>query len=156
MKRESFDEVLDIMQEKSIIAINNLDFFEQTIDETFIREFNRHFPSLQFRIFSDHNDFCICLHEAIMEDLGVKVTSIRCVTSEALGENPAVFAHDYDAVTLDPIGIRYQVWLDFKKPMNLRPDACSLKLYAEQKDILRPYVFAGNEPEIPEVLIRGT
>lgn len=126
---------------------------EQVIDENLIRGFYKYFASLRNVIFADHNDFCTKLHTAIREELNYTVTALHCVTSEALRESPADYAYAFDAITLEPVGIKYQVWLDFHKPMNLRPDCCSVKFYAAEKETLRPFLFAGREPDLPPSLL---
>jgi hypothetical protein len=155
MSLDSFQDVLDTLDKKGNIVVNTRDFLQQVVTESLIREFPSLFPALQNRIFGDHDDFCSRLHAAIKDDLGIEVKPVRCETSEALGQDPADFAYDHDCFTGRPIGLRYQVWLDFKKPMNLRPDACSMKLYVEKEAQLKPLVFAGREPDVPDGLRQG-
>lgn len=152
MSIDSFQNVLATLDEKGIIVVNTRDFSQQVVTESLIREFHNIFPALQNRTFGDHDDFCSRLHAAINDDLGIQVEPVYCETSEALGQEPADFAYDYDCFTGKPIGLRYQVWLDFKKPINLRPDACSMKLYVEKEDQLKPLVFAGRVPDVPDGL----
>ena len=59
---------------------------------------------------------------------------------------PPDMAAAFDAITLEPVGLRYQVWLETKKPANLRPDVCSLKFYAQHEAELADYVMQGGEP----------
>jgi hypothetical protein len=61
----------------------------------------------------------------------------------------------FDAITMDPVGLRYQVWLDTQKPVNLAPDVCSLKFYAKNEADLRPYVMKGGEPEDIDAKLRA-
>jgi hypothetical protein len=121
---------------------------EQLIPEQLLGNLSSYFPALRNRLFSDHHDFCRELHEAILTTMGLDVEALHCVTAKALGEPDPDYVHDVDAITLEPMGLRYQVWLDFKKPMSLRPDACSLLLYARERPLLSPYLF-GSEPQIP-------
>ncbi len=44
------------------------------------------------------------------------------------------------------MSLKHQVWLDFRKPFNLRPDRCSKLFYAENRDILWPYRFMQRDP----------
>jgi hypothetical protein len=46
-----------------------------------------------------------------------------------------------------PVGLRYQVWLETGKPVSLRPDVCSLVFYAKNETELRAHVMKGSEPE---------
>lgn len=106
----------------------------------------RAFPSLRSRNFSDHSRMCRALHEAIEADLGIHVEPVTCVTSAILDPEPDIAAA-FDAITFEPVGLRYQVWLETKKPVNLRPDVCSLKFYAQNEADLQAHVVRGAEPE---------
>jgi hypothetical protein len=107
----------------------------------------RCFPSLRNKVFASHDGMCIAFHSAITSDLNIEFTPILCVTSEILEPQSPDIAVAFDAITMDPVGLRYQVWLDTKKPVNLAPDVCSLKFYARHETELRPYVMKGGEPE---------
>ena len=155
MTAESFQDTLAVLDESDTIILNTRDFPPQVVNESLIRHFHEPFPDLQNRIFGDHNDYCSRLHQAISKDLDIEVAPLYCETSQHLRQDPVDYAYDYDCFTDSPIGLRYQVWLDFKKPINLRPDACSLKFYIEHEAELKPLVFAGHEPEIPEGFRRG-
>jgi hypothetical protein len=155
MSADSLREIIDLMDSRNIIVLNTRDFSEQLVYETLIREFNTYFPGLQNRIFNDHNDYCRRLQEAVSSELDVTIEPMYCVFSEFLKENPPDFAYDYDCLTGEPVGLRYQVWLNFNKPIYLRPDICSLKTYIDHKEELRPLVFSGKEPEIPDSLSHG-
>lgn len=107
----------------------------------------RAFPALRNIVFASHDGMCIRLHSAIETDLNIKVTPVSCVTSEILEPESPDIAVAFDAITMDPVGLRYQVWLDTRKPVNLAPDVCSLKFYAKNEANLRPYLMGGGEPE---------
>lgn len=107
----------------------------------------RAFPLLRNKVFASHNGMCIALHVAIESDLGIHFTPVSCVTSTVLEPEGPDLAVAFDAITMDPVGLRYQVWLDTKKPVNLAPDVCSLKFYAQNEAALRPHVLTGSEPE---------
>ena len=64
-------------------------------------------------------------------------------------------ADAFDAITLEPVGLRYQVWLETRKPVNLRPDVCSLKFYAAHENELKEYVMKGSEPDDIDPRLRG-
>jgi hypothetical protein len=106
----------------------------------------RAFPALRTRIFSDHSRMCRALHEAVRTDLAIDVTPVVCVTSAILDAEPDIAA-SFDAITFDPVGLRYQVWLETNKPVNLQPDVCSLLFYAKNEADLRALVMKGGEPE---------
>jgi len=63
------------------------------------------------------------------------------------------YARDWDAITLEPVSLQYQVWLDLGKPINLRPDCCSTLFYAQERDVLHDYVMGTGEPDIPPELV---
>ncbi len=150
MSEASFEDVLERLIEQG--AHNESNVSPQLVPETVVRRMGDHFPGLRHTIFPDHDSFCQQLHAEIQKDLGFTVTPMHCVTSRAVDPNTPDFAYSFDCLNGEPIGLRFQVWLDFRKPMYLRPDACSLKLYAKQEDLLRPFVFAGRQPEIPKQL----
>lgn len=104
-------------------------------------------PGLKFRTFSDHNSFCERLHAEIDKVLGIKVQPLFCETSERLEDYPRQFASNFDCITLAPLSARHQLWLDFRKPLNLGPDRCSKLFYVENRDALRPYCAGTQEPD---------
>jgi hypothetical protein len=103
-------------------------------------------------VFGDHRDYCQQLHQEIERDLNVKVTPVYCVTSVAASETPVDYGHDFDCLTFQPIGIKYQVWLDFKKPMYLSPDRCGSAFYVQNESLLKKFKFPGDEPRLPATL----
>jgi hypothetical protein len=157
MDTVSFEKALAALVRKQEIDSRYIDEngdAPRLIEASLIKTFYALFPALQSRIFSDHDDFCARLHKELRGSYGVDVQPIKCVTSVRLvGEKKADFAHEFDVITLEPIGIRYQVWLDFHKPLNLRPDACSMLLYSRERRALRPFLL-GEEPVLPSGLRR--
>jgi hypothetical protein len=115
----------------------------------------RAFPSLRGRTFSDHSRMCRTLHATIKSDLGIEVEPLICVTSAILDPQEPDIAAAFDAVTFDPVGLRYQVWLETKKPANLRPDVVSLKFYAKNEAELREQVMKGSEPDKIDMRLRA-
>jgi hypothetical protein len=89
---------------------------------------------------------CRALHDAIRTELDVKVEPLLCVTSRILDPEEPDVAAAFDAITLDPVGLRYQVWLNTDKPVNLRADVCSLKFYAQHERELRKRILQGSQP----------
>jgi hypothetical protein len=147
MTPPSLDEVLDgetaemlpreVLFGRSLVAAN--------LDQILIQVL----PALQSRIFGDHNDFCKRLHPAL-GGVGIVVKPMYCVTSKELDPADPDYSYEYCMITDDPIGLRYNVWLDFKKPMNLAPDTCSTKAYFDpgRHPLLSPFVM-GSEPQRP-------
>ncbi len=154
MERDSFEELLETLEQRSLIIRNIRNFTDQLVEESQVRDLIRLFPGLSDTGFSDHNDYCRNLHQAVQNDLGLSVRPIRCVTSETLGEDPPDYAYESDVITSEPIGVRYQVWLDLGKPICLKADACSLRLFAAGQTILSPFLMAGQAPEIPAHAMR--
>ncbi|TMQ02391.1 MAG: hypothetical protein E6J91_52235 [Deltaproteobacteria bacterium] len=120
---------------------------EQLVRQREAASLFRFFPSLRNKVFASHDGMCIAFHSAVASDLNINFTPISCVTSAVLEPESPEVAVAFDAITMDPVGLRYQVWLDTKKPVNLAPDVCSLKFYARHETELRPYVMKGGEPE---------
>jgi len=125
---------------------------EQLVSEPQLRDIVQFSADLAHRIFGNHDDFCRRLHEALAKELGIQVNALHCITSETLHEKPVDYAYEFDVITLEPVGLRYQVWLDFKKPLHLKPDCCATKTYWENQELLRDLLFAGEKPEIPPAL----
>ncbi len=117
----------------------------------FIRSLYKRFGRLQHKVFSSHGGFVRSLHEEVHGVLGLAVTPVHCTTSKALGEDPVEPAVDFDILTDDPIGLEYQVWLDFKKPISLRPDACSTITYLRHERVLDPYLLAKRDGMVDEL-----
>lgn len=124
---------------------------DQLVDERVVRDLTRHLRLLQDRTFGDHDDMCRWIQRAAKQDLGIRnLPELRSVSAEGLGQKE--FASEFDCITFEPIGLRHQVWLDFGKPINLAPDVCGIHTYARHPRLLRPFVMAGEAPEIPPAL----
>jgi hypothetical protein len=104
-------------------------------------------PGLKFRTFSDQNSFCSRLHSDLESTLGLKIQPLYCATSTRLKEYERQFASHFDCITLEPLSVKHQVWLDFRKPLNLGPDRTSKLFYVENRKVLRPYSAGSAEPE---------
>jgi hypothetical protein len=146
MTERSFEEVLDRLDLEGVVARTEVEPLSFLVNESQIRVFHELFEATRMRLFSSHDDRCRRIHEAIRIAYGVEVEVLHDVTSQALGEDPPQIAYEFDAITGDPVTMAYEVWLDLGKPMSLRPDCCSLKLYVAERDELRPVAFSGVEP----------
>ena len=82
-------------------------------------------PEMNRATFATQSSLSRALHKAIRQHCSIAVTEIKCVTSSALTERPVELAYGYDIVSGRPIGVKYRVWLDFGKPLQLEPDYCS-------------------------------
>jgi hypothetical protein len=121
--------------------------YEDLIADSLQEDLVPNLPGLKFRTFSDHNSFCLRLHAELDKVLGIKVQQLFCATSDRLQDCPHQFASNFDCITLAPLSSKHQVWLDFRKPLNLGPDRCSKLFYVENRDALRPYCAGTQEPD---------
>lgn len=109
------------------------------IREEFISNLYKYFPGLATTVFGDHSHYCAALHKALKEE-GVEVDAVSDIGSLQLADAPADATYQLDIVTLEPIGVRYTVWLDFGKPMSLEPDQISIVTYAQFEDQLHSHI----------------
>ena len=107
----------------------------------------RFVPGMRFRTFANHGDYCRQLHVALKEELNLEVQPQFCATSVCLGEDPRLYAAQFDCLTLEPLSRKHSVWLDFRKPIQLPPDRCSKLFYAENRDVLRSLCAGTGEPQ---------
>ena len=146
MKVDSLDELLsrlkDIGMHRQRYVIYP-DLIAQSLSEDLVPNL----PGLRFRTFADHNSFCLRLHADIDKTLGIKAEPLFCSTSDRLQDYPRQFASHFDCITLAPLSGKHQMWLDFRKPLNLGPDRCSKLLYVENRDDLRPFCAGTHEPD---------
>ena len=117
------------------------------VEKEITEDLGRYFPSLKFRVFSSHRDFCSRLHDAIQTDLNLTIAPLYCATSLELNDDPRWFAHDFDCITLQPVSLKHQVWLEFGKPANLPPDRCSKLYFAQNYAALSQYVAGHRDPD---------
>ncbi len=150
METDSFKEVIGALVYQGQAEAGFSVVSDQLIDEVVVRRFTDFFKGTVNTLFSDHTSLCNALHSSIKDELGIDVKQLYCETAQELEEPD--FAYAVDAITSKPIGIRFQVWLDFGKPKNLRPDACSMYFYSRNKDLLSKYLLFGREPDLPRAL----
>ncbi len=147
MEMDSFRAVIGALEYQGQAEAGFSSVSDQLVDESVVRRFTQFFKGTANAIFSDHTTLCIALHSSIKTELGIEVKTRFCETAQKLGEPD--FAHDVDVITLKPIGLRFQVWLDFGKPKNLKPDVCSMICYSEHKALLSNFLLFENEPDLP-------
>jgi hypothetical protein len=156
MKDESLNELLNHLNGRDLV-ISYYPSAEpyQLVGEKIDNDILELFDEFRFRTFADHNNFCRRMHHAIEQKFGVKIEPEFDVTSRFLSRQQQDwdYAHDWDAITLEPVSLQYQVWLDFGKPMNLRPDCCSKLFYVQERDQLKNYVAGTSEPDLPAELV---
>jgi hypothetical protein len=128
---------------------------ESLVPEDIDRIFIRALPPLQNRIFANHDSFCKQLHEAISKELAEHLNSaiepLHCITAQRLQLADPDLAYSYCMLTDEPTGLRYRIWLNFGKPLNLTPDICSFIAYFDNTALLRPHLMQ-QEPERPASL----
>ncbi len=152
MLEDSFVDVLGRLEETGALQPNGTGHSSQLVTESLLRSFHTRFPKLRSSVFSSHDEFCAALLPVIEAEIGVKPVPLYCATALAIDKTLPEFAHDFDCLTQEPVGLRYQVWLDLGKPMFLRPDICSVKTYVDHEQELKLVLFAGKEPEVPVAL----
>lgn len=146
MTERSFEEIVDRLDLEGVLNRTEIEPLSILVNEPQIRVFHELFEPTRMRLFTSHDARCRGIHEAVNAAYGIEVEALYDVTSQALGEDPPKIAYEFDAVTGDPVSTAYEVWLDVGKPMSLRPDCCSLKLYVAARDELRAFAFVGVEP----------
>jgi len=156
MKVESLDQVLAKMSDLGLVfAYYPSEEPNQFVGEKLDHDLLEVFDDFRFRTFSDHNDFCHRLHQAIEQKYGITIRPEFDVTTQFLSNDQRHwdYAHDWDAINIAPVSLQFQVWLDLGKPMNLRPDCCSTLFYVHERELLKDYVVGTSEPYIPSELI---
>lgn len=147
MAHDSFEEMTQVIEDRGLAEGFRTDagLVPEAIDRLLIQIL----PPLQGRIFSDHDNFCRRLHEAIESEWGLRIEPSHCVTAVALKEPD--YSYAFCMLTDQPVGVRYRVWLDLGKPMNLPPDTCSYLAYS-QNQVLLESALLGSAPELPAAL----
>lgn len=141
MKEPSFIQITKRMS-KSFLSSGYICTDEGWVREEFIRNIRDFIPNKMNYIFMNHSEMCKCLHKEIREFLGIDVVAAFCVTSQILDPENTDYAYEIDAINGDPVGLRYQAWLNTGKPMSLRPDVCSSKLFYKNKDVLEANIVS--------------
>lgn len=155
MNQKSFEDMRVALQKQGQPVPKVAESRDSLVMLDFIENIRAFFPYLKRHTYGDHTSFCKALHAAILSDLKIQVEPLLCVTSEWLIKHGSVedidYAQAFDCITLKPVGLRYQVWLKTGKPMNLRPDVCSLLFYAQHKKQLSKFRM-GTLPVMPNSL----
>jgi hypothetical protein len=123
------------------------DVYPDLVARSLSEDLVRNLPGLKFRVSSDHNAFCARLHSELQNELKIEVEPLFCATSDILQDDSRQYAREFDCITLAPLSGRHQIWLDFRKPLNLGFDRCSKLFYAENREALRPYCAGTQEPD---------
>ena len=107
------------------MRLNRYEVYKELIAESLADDIVTELPGLKFYIPRDHNSFCARLHADLDKELGIKVQPLFCATSDRMQDYTKQYASNFDCITLDPLSVKHQLWLDFRKPLNLAPDRCS-------------------------------
>lgn len=100
-------------------------------------------PSFPRRVFANIPSKIRTFHESLRKDLDLE---LEMVTTRPIDSDTDVPAYQRDIITLEPVSLGDSVWLDFKKPISLRPDICAKRTYLRYKEQLVPFRM-GPEPE---------
>lgn len=147
MDVKSFREMLDAARDRGLVSKAEAEGeFPGIYRQTLVRDFHKRFDVLKGMLFLTHSGFVSMLHGQISDVLGVTVTALSCIASQAMGDSPPDYARSFDIITDDPIGNRYQVWLETGKPIQLRPDACSYLTYLRHEAALRGNTYGREDP----------
>jgi hypothetical protein len=150
MSTESLQDVLSRLQLLGMRPQRYI-VYPELISDTLAEDIIPVLPGLRFRTFSDQNSFCSRLHADLRESLKIEIHPLFCTTSVRLQEYPRQFSSHFDCITLEPLSVKHQLWLDFRKPLNLGPDRTSKLFYAENREQLKPYCAGSQEPEDLEI-----
>ena len=155
MTKEDMIEVISSMMSKKMpISGWWLECSNDIIDATFISNLSGYFPSLRYKLFNDRYIYIQRLHEVIAQDLGIQIKYVEPFYSgcaEYNNESGVHYATEFDIITDKPFVSHQQVWLDFGKPVALKPDICSIFTYASHEQELKQYLFSPNSIEKEEV-----
>lgn len=113
-----------------------------------VSDIHKRFPKLERMIFSTYSGFVRRLHEQIREVLNISVEPLHCLTSKAIRDTTPDFAHDFDSITSEPMGLGFQLWLNTDKSVQLRPDSCSWATYFRFEDLLKNEILGRRDEQL--------
>ena len=145
MKEESFTLLLASLPRLGLSR--PYEVYPTLILETLRDDLTQNLPDFRYRTVGDHDSHCRRLHQALHDSLGLKIIAEYCHTSIELGEQPPHYAKTIDNITLSPLSVAHQVWLDFGKPISLPADLCSKLFYADNRDALSGCLAGLGEPD---------
>ncbi len=107
--------------------------------ESFIVSIHENFPNLRSMTFSDQTRYLRRVHAALKEE-NVEIQPAYDPVASLLSPDDRDLSYYIDIITLEPIGLRYSVWMGFGKPITLTPDIISLRTYLEYESMLKSFV----------------
>lgn len=127
------------------------------VDHSLADDLTRSLPAMRFKTFETYTSFCQSLHEALRTEIQFDVEPLYCATqAEMAGEENErpLIASTWDDLTMLPLSVKHQVWLDLGKPMSLPPDRCSKLFYARNREELHGRLAGRGEPRDIRVYLR--
>lgn len=128
---------------------------EYLVPEGLLDRFSALFDGTQHTIFRNHTSYCQALHRSIRNELGFEVVPLPDPDARAAGKDD--LANGFDILTDRPLCIRYELLLEFGKPIHLRPDVCSVALLqnVDVADAVRERMMDGQDAvAVPPELVR--
>lgn len=156
MQQESLRDLLPRL--KKLGLRTNYEPYPETglIGRSLSEDLTRKLPGLRFKTFGTHDSFCELLHHALREELHWEAQPLFCATQKEMADaenGDRMYAATWDNLTMQPLSVKHQVWLDLGKPLSLTPDRCSKLCYARNRERLRGDL-AGGEPRDIDMYIR--
>lgn len=136
MNPEDLERVLNKACEKEYITESERNGDFNGVFRLSTLKFWKRFKSLQHRIFLDHDNFIDHFYSAIKTELGINdmTPPIKCFAASSISQNDCAIT--FDSITGQPLGLRFQEFLNIPKPIQLAPDVCSIKTYKDNESFL--------------------
>ena len=145
LTEDSFEKVAIAAERQHLVStVEAQGDFPNVFRAELVSEFHKRFPHLRDKIFPSLTVYYDLLHTEIRNILHVSVVPLKCRTAVILGEDD--YATASDAITSEPMSIRYTVFLETNRPLQLRPDSCSWLTYFRFESVLRAHVL-GQPPD---------
>ena len=142
MSREDFDKVLEMVEKSDdFLTVVKPRASKSLIHRNFLRDIHKGFPALRSMYFGSQPSYIKQLHDQIGKT-GINVKTRECPTSRYMGDNPVLPGNQVDCLTNEPIGIRYSVFLETSKPLELAPDVCSWLTFARFEKRLKDHIIS--------------
>ena len=149
MRESSFKNVLSALVSAGYVFENEAsDDGVGIFQSSLLKSLYKRLPSLARMTFSTHSSFVDRLHNELRAIADVKIEPLYDKTSEVIGENSKMYAHDFDIISDEPMGLPFQLWIETGKPIQLRPDSCSWLTYLRFENTLKGQLMGALDPEI--------
>ena len=147
---EDFQNVLQAMIDSSLI-IPRPEVLPGIYPDDFLQKLPKQLPSFRNMVYGSENSYVKEFHRAVKNDLNLTPELQSCSVCKALGYEQ-IAGTVRDILTFEPVGIQYSVWLDFGKPISLRPDECSELTFSKHANDLVDFRMGKKDPIIEEKL----